>query len=315
MLQDMTPPFGQYADSSEAPGYVKYSIFYLQPESAGDTGYVPLFKIPQIIYHDPNGKRDSVYDSESGLMVTPNTLTEEQFVAYFRPSWASDLLPYHPDYCRLKVMEANSAAYAWDRSMQSVDTFATANAAGYLNPFGQSVPLTGGSDPIAVNTNVKQDLQSAMMSYQNLQSPNATMTMWGLAVALVKCDGVSDSLSCTLKYSTGGTYPYGFNDPSLCAGDQDMAWRNFRQMYIQKKQDIVYKDLLAKPSGCTPANSRQLPNVPSISNPAWQPITPLPSPSCPVTSSMSRTVSKITSPISADLPLPVLGPVERSGFT
>ena len=273
MLQDMTPPFGQYADSSEAPGYDKYSIFYLQPESPGDTGYVPLFKIPQIVYHDANGKPDSVYDSESGLMVTPNTLTQQQFVAEFRPSWASDLLPYHPDYCRLKVMEANSAGYAWDRGMQSVDTFATAVSDGYVNPLNYQpfstatgIALAGSDDPLPTNNpNVYNDLKNAMASYQNLQNPNATMTMWGLAVALVKCDGVSDSLSCTLNYSTGGTYPYGFNDPSLCAGDQDMAWRNFRQMYIQKKQDIVYKDLLASPSGCTPANSRQYSSVPKIS--------------------------------------------------
>ncbi|HWB93838.1 MAG TPA: RHS repeat-associated core domain-containing protein [Puia sp.] len=268
MLQDMTPPFGQYADSSKAPANDEYSIFYAP---ASDTGYVPVFKLPEIVYHDDNGKPDSVYDAESGLMVTPNSLTKEAFVADFRPSWANDLLRYHPDYCRLTVMETDTASYRWDRGMQSLDTYDAAKAAGYLNPLNQSQPsgigLTGGSDPIA-GTGAKNDLQSATLSYQNIQKPNRTMTMWGLAVAMVKCANTTDD-GCVLHYAEGGgitpNYPYGFDDPTLCPGDKDMAWRNFRQMYLQKKQDLVYKDLLASPSGCTVANSRVYKSVPKIS--------------------------------------------------
>ncbi len=45
-----------------------------------------------------------------------------------------------------------------------------------------------------------------------------------------------------------------------------MAWRNFRQMYLQAKQDKVYKDLLANPTGYTWANSRISRSVPKISD-------------------------------------------------
>ncbi len=205
MLQDMTPPFGQYADSSELPAADKYSIFYI---AASDTGYVPVFKLPQIVYQDANGKPDSVFDVESGLMVTPNTLTVAQFVANFRPTWANALLPYHPDYCRLQVMESNSAGYAWDRGMQSLDTYAAAVSAGYLNPLNYQpfstttgIPLAGADDPLPTNNpNVYNDLKNQMASYKNIQHPNATMTIWGLAVAMVKCSGKSDSVSCTLGY-------------------------------------------------------------------------------------------------------------------
>jgi len=276
MLQDMTPPFGQYADSSFADDYDKYSIFYIQKSSSGpnDTGYVPLFKIPEIVYHNANGKPDSVYDAKSGLMVAPNMLTKEEFVANFRSSWANDLLPYHPDYLRLQVMVKDSAGYNWDRGMGAVDTYAAAVAAGYLNPSNYSgfvtatgIPTVGSGDPLlAGNTNVKNDVQGAMTSYQNLQNPNKTMTMWGLAVSMVKCANAAPNSGCVLNYDKDDNkFPYGFEDPSLCTADKDMAWRIFRQMYLQKKQDFVYKDLLASPSGKT-ANSRQYTSTPKISS-------------------------------------------------
>ncbi|HVU99126.1 MAG TPA: RHS repeat-associated core domain-containing protein [Puia sp.] len=274
MLQDMTPPFGQYADSSRGPAEDQYSIFYLKPSSssATDTGYVPVFKLPAVRYLDANGKPDSVYDVQSGLMLSPNSLTKEQFVADFRPSWAEALLPYHPDYCRLQVMITDSGGYSYDRKMQSVDTYDAAVAAGYVNPlnlsdFNAATGISyGPADPLPTNNpHVYDDLKKKIGSYMTLQKYPANMNMWGVAVAMVKC-GTDEA--CFLSYSTDrvhGTYKYGFDNTSLCDGDKDMAWRNFRQMYLQAKQDIVYNDLLTKPSPCTVFNTRVYNSEPSTS--------------------------------------------------
>jgi len=85
MLQDLTPPFGQYADTTKRPTDDIYSIFY---QRANDISFVPVYKLPAIVYKDDNGNPDKAYNAQSDLMVDPNTLTVSQFVQAFRPSWA-----------------------------------------------------------------------------------------------------------------------------------------------------------------------------------------------------------------------------------
>jgi RHS repeat-associated protein len=266
MLTDMTPPYGQYADSSQAPGFDKYSIFFI---GKNDTAYVPVYQLPQIVYLDVNGRPDSVYNAESGLMEAPNTLSKENFVANFRPSWANALLLYHPEYCRLQALQDNNSSLLWDRKMQSDDTYAQALADGFLNPtnltgtpFGSN---TANPDPLAVsNSSIANSLNSQLKNYAKAQGiPNFSMSMWGLAVETVKCSGATDA-TCALNYKTPS---YGFDDPTMCDGDKDMAWRSFRQLYQQAKQDLFLKSsIITNPSNCHPANSRQYTSEPKISD-------------------------------------------------
>ncbi len=67
MLADMTPPYGQYADTLLAANGDKYSIFYIPPSDSAD--YVlPYSNSQQIVYHDENGNPDSVYlNQNSGI--------------------------------------------------------------------------------------------------------------------------------------------------------------------------------------------------------------------------------------------------------
>jgi len=123
MLADMTPPFGQYADTTRDINKDPYSIFYAP---LTDTNYIPVYKLAAVQYKDADGKPDSVYNIQSNLMVDPNSLSTIQFVQNFRSSWAYALLPYHPEYCKLLALQAQKPSGIWDRKVQNIDDYQTA---------------------------------------------------------------------------------------------------------------------------------------------------------------------------------------------
>ncbi len=247
MLQDMSPPYGQYADTLLAQNADLYSIFYIPPKDSAD--YIPVYKLPQVVYLDDNGNPDSVYLQQSGLMVEPNSLTPAQFVQNFRSSWANALLPYHPEYCRLQVLQTNNSSLFYDRRMEAIDAYQQAVDSGFINPTNDAafpVANTGNIDPFTSQQGAA--LNSQLENYQSVQGN--TMSMWSLACSMVKCDSLGSN-SCPAHYATISNT---FQTPDMCTADKDMAWRYFREMYLGSKQTIFNKALLANPAGCTPAN-------------------------------------------------------------
>ncbi|WP_207513814.1 EndoU domain-containing protein [Longitalea luteola] len=254
MLQDLTPPYGQYADTTKENGEDIYSIFYIDPKK--EFTYDPVFKLEGVVYRDANGQPDKVYNLQTNLMVEPNALTKLEFTQNFRTSWAEALLPYHPEYCKLKVLESLKASNVWDRRMEKVDNYHDAIDSGYLNPTGiQSLsgkyPIKASNlDPfISLRPDKKAELETRLNQY--LQLKNGPMVnMWSMANAIVKCD--SGNTACVSYYHNNGNQSRNF-DPSWCDGDLDQAWQTFRQLYLAAKQDIINK-LVNNPTGCTPLN-------------------------------------------------------------
>ena len=267
MLQDMSPPFGQYADTSLAAGTDKYSIFYIKP---GDTtGYAPIFKLPAVRYTDDNGNPDSIYNSISGIMVEPNSLTADQFVQNFRPSWANALLPYHPEFCKLQALQANRPSDLWSRKMEAIDNYEDAYNQGLLNPTGNTALsprfYIGSIDPLMQNAAVRSALDAKMLTYQPAAGQNGAMSMWALACAMVSCD--SGSTTCINKYAnSGSTIPsIVFDTTLMCTGDRDQAWKNFRELYLGAKEAIFNQLVISKVS-CTPANNRVYTSEPATAD-------------------------------------------------
>jgi RHS repeat-associated protein len=254
MLQDMTPPYGQYADTSLAKNGDKYSIFFI-PHSEEDT-YVPVFKLNTLQYKDLNGNPDSVYIVESEQLVKPNTLSMSQYVQNFRSSWAEVLLPYHPEYCKLLVMESHRASNQWSRRMEAVDNFRDARSLGYLNPTGNSefpYPIVSANvDPFAATPALKTELEKKLKIYLKRGQPpfynDDPLTMWGMACMMARCD--TENEDCIEFFTQANNV---FDTTNMCDGDLDMAWRYFRQLYLMVKQDQLNK-LVNNPTGCTPAN-------------------------------------------------------------
>jgi len=253
MLQDLTPPYGQYADSILAHNSDVYSIFYIRKDDS--LSYTPVFRLPAVHYLDDNGNIDSVYDPISGLMALPNQLSMTQFVQNFRPSWANALLPYHPEYCKLQALQAQQPSNIWDRQMEQIDDYPTAYAQGYLNPTGNTAfniygINTSNIDPLSKeSTTIKNALEDKLRTWLPAQGQNPIMSMWALACVMVKCD--SSDTKCVASFAN--TPSKNFDPATMCDGDRDMAWRNFRQMYLGAKQDVMYDQVINKVS-CTPVN-------------------------------------------------------------
>jgi RHS repeat-associated protein len=250
MLQDMTPPYGQYADTAIAKNGDKYSIFFIPPTDS--LNYVPVYKLDAVQYKDANGNLDSVYNLQSDLLVEPGSLSRSQFVQNFRTSWAEALLPYHPEYCKLLALEALRPSNLWDRRMEAIDNFRDARDLGYLNPTGNTLfpyPIVPGNiDPLSATPVHKTTLENKLKKYLTAAGGNPDLSMWALACVVTKCD--SGDVACVSFYANPANI---FDTTAMCDGDLDMAWRNFRQLYLNFKNDIV-TTLVKKPAGCTPLN-------------------------------------------------------------
>ena len=260
MLQDMTPPYGQYADSSSSVIHTDvYSIFYIKPNVT--TSFTSVYQYPGIVYLDANGNRDSVYDITSGLKVVPNSLSVSQFVQDFKPSWASALLPFHPEYCRLLAYQALKGSLLYNRQMEQVNDYATASALGYLNPTGNTTsPFTlfgsntSNKDPFtSEGTNaasLTRTLESKMVSYNNISNV-AFLNIWGAACAEAHCASATKACVDLFWQTTEGAGVNNIFNPSvLCTSDMDMAWKYFREMYIMTKQDVIDQYILAQVKPC-----------------------------------------------------------------
>ncbi|HEU4553601.1 MAG TPA: RHS repeat-associated core domain-containing protein [Chitinophaga sp.] len=230
MLMDMSAPSGQYANIDKID---QYSIFY----TTGDA-HPRAYQDETLVYRDEAGKPDLVYDERFGAYVTPQKLIPEQFAAKFKPSWAATLLPLHPEYCKLLELEKYKNSYSWDGAFESVDTYAEAKAAGYLNPTGGvtgpfvNYPANGKDALLQDWPDLQSELENKMENY--VVASDGTFNIWSVAVASIKCKEGDNG--CKVAYQNARP---AFDENALCTGDLDMAWRAFRGIYLQIKHDML----------------------------------------------------------------------------
>jgi YD repeat-containing protein len=250
MLLDLTPPSGQYADTSATILYQNvpydnsgFSIF----NKLDDGTY--KYQHPSIPYLDDEGNPDSVQNT-SGILVAPEQLSKDEFVANFKDSWANALLDKHPEYHLLQYYDTLSASLKWDDDFQNTNTYADAVAKGYLNPTGNTTQLPASNytpqnvDPLygltaidavtgnAIGTEARTKIEDSLFNYSLPPgSGYSTITKWNLATITTKCHDTSGT-SCFNTY-----YPpqNAFDTASLCTGDLDMAWRTFQMFYENTK--------------------------------------------------------------------------------
>ncbi len=256
MLQDMIPPYGQYADTSVNGRDDVFNIFWVDPQDS--IKYVPVFRLDEITYLDEVGQPDLVYNMQSNLMVDPGSLSKLEFAQSFRTSWAEALLPYHPEYCKLKALESFKASNVWDRKMEAVDNFRDARDSGYLNPTGLSgsvVPYPSNEalrDPFVTSGpgSLRLLLENKMKNYMTLKN-GTVVNMWAMANIVAKCN--EGNAACVDYYNN--THAHNF-DTTWCGGDLDLAWQSFRNIYLATKQEIInaYINTSSVVTNCTPDN-------------------------------------------------------------
>jgi RHS repeat-associated core domain len=239
MLMDMTPSSGQYANIDNAGDAL--SIFYYYVDN-GDTVKPKYQDVTG--YRDENGNIEMVYDEVVGKMVPPQNLSAEVFAQKFKLSWAEALLPLHPEYCKLQRYEQLKSSHEWDRRFDETDTYAEALAKGYLNPTRQlNAPSsigTGGTDiadPLMAQYSTA--LTNALSNYRTLSG--GAVSMWSVATISAMCKEGSNSETCFQNYDNVNE---AFNPAAMCEAEMDMAWRAFRQMYLDVKRGLINKQWL-----------------------------------------------------------------------
>ncbi|WP_217603527.1 RHS repeat-associated core domain-containing protein [Chitinophaga sp. GbtcB8] len=242
MLQDMTAPSGQYANPDSTG---MYTIYYQATENA-----IPIYRRNDIVYLDEAGNPDLAYDA-SGMLVEPQQLLPTQFAEQFKPSWAAALLPFHPEYCKLTEYLKYDESNLWSRKMERIDTYAEAKAAGYLNPTGNAGFPFPVNDPDPLAATQKASLEAKLNQYIDRgtsQNPRY-LSMWSVATISIKCPD-NDNGTCANDYNTPAK---AFDESRLCEGDLNMAWRTFRQLYLNAKRSIM-ETLI--PQNCGPTESQ-----------------------------------------------------------
>lgn len=197
MLQDMTPPFGQYATEQdpEIPVNPMFSILYkafpnlrYRPYGIGPyisvtpsdytNAAVPYYKTPlspinfppylQPYYNTITGSRDlTAYEPNSTLVLSDVS----QFVNRFSDGWAYSMLRYHPEFNKLLVAQTYlQTSYRFDADLALVETWEDAVDKHYIND-GTSMSNINSSitmnDPFFKPGGYGNNLKSTMDAYIN----------------------------------------------------------------------------------------------------------------------------------------------------
>ncbi|MFN8272705.1 MAG: hypothetical protein U0U33_20765 [Chitinophagaceae bacterium] len=236
MLFDVTAPYGQYANPDSTQDV--FSIFHVV---SGQT-YL-LYQTPGIIYLNEYGNPDTVVN-DLGQRVTPDKLDVQQFARKFKTSWADSLLKYHPEYCKLHTrLENYQATLLWNKDFEKTDSYAAALSKGYINPFSGN---TTTDDPLGTLKNsVKDKWQTFIVD----SGKGLSMEQW--AVLNTKCTA-TDHACISTYFNT----PKNIADITTCTGEADMAWRNYRSLYLATKKKVI--DSLVNAPGCNPTTKQIL---------------------------------------------------------
>ncbi|MFB9844039.1 RHS repeat domain-containing protein [Mucilaginibacter ginsenosidivorans] len=231
----------------------------------------------------PDGSTTSPYDANFSPLF---------MVTYWKDSWASKFLPFHPEYCKLLFCYANSDYVYWDQRVQEQVTDAShleditipaaphsydrANAAWLadLDPF------FNGSGPGA---SLKSAFRNDLLQY--------SLNVLHNTVSSVK--NIEQTVDYLLYCSDPGASTNTLNDPNKdswenCVPDEncrvpDREWADYKTFYFQLKQK--YYDLLRAATTCAgqcrvgqPAALPQPGPCPANADFSVQPFSPLDTP-------------------------------------
>lgn len=247
MLADMMPYTGQYAQENAPTSgaitmYTKYNIF--STSNGVITG--PYYKAPadkdkvKKYYYDIN---DSIDINIHPDMLTPysklDTMSKSTFATAFTYSWANALLPYHPEYGRLKFAESNLVtAYDWIERFNLVNEYSRAVDSGFAftatsftgtpaDPFF----LLAGTDKAAMQNKISST------GYYN-------GSLWQAAYSSVVCKTELTDAGRQTCYTNATVMP---SLAALTTEQKDAVWNNFKALYTSVRDSMVTTWLLSRP--------------------------------------------------------------------
>ncbi len=267
MLHDLTPSSntmacGQYAQGGAGTAL---SIF---------GGSNSLVNYVNVVFHEADGTTVSKVYNTAGTEVNANQLSVQEFIDNFRPSWAMDLLPFHPEYCYLQFCQTNSASLLYDQQMMQVNTYDEACSLGLLKPLGAfsggngctNGPSASGCSFGCGSSNPDPFFTLGLSGYSSISLMQQEINTDYNSVGVLRINNApgawvtallppGQSTSSFNNNSTGKCAYYlaasivagaSFNTSTFCFGgnacDKNKQWRVFRGLYLSKKLKL-YENL------------------------------------------------------------------------
>jgi RHS repeat-associated protein len=257
MLEDMVPPMGQYAranvdlnhdgDTNDnwgtPPNQVQENGMTRPYNVLSNAGYpaplpftatAPYYKKPLTaagqpgVYQQAGGQKDPLAYEADGLTVL-NSLNA--FTSAFSEKWADGLLPYHPEYARLKYADANlQPAYLFDARLDDVDNWVQAQNLGYISSNAAAIV---NSDPFF--SGVGLPYRQTMIDYITTAWYSGK-NFWQMAYAGIACANEPAGSTCAANAPAN---PMNSLFVTRCTADKDYMWQIFKGLYIAVKNDFI----------------------------------------------------------------------------
>jgi hypothetical protein len=240
MLTDMVPYSGQYArETGAGTMFSKFNIF---SASGHPTFLQPFFKYPrQSLIGPVNYYLNPFNNADDGVQLARlQTMTKSDFFAEFKSSWSMSLLPYHPEFKKLKFAEDTLRSV-----FNYIDSLHTSVSTAF-NPIN--------SDPFYSVFSPGAD-KSLMRKYSDTTWQGGN-SMWQLAYAeAFGCKANSDNALRSTCFAnmpkqftaTGATVNNGTGSVTLTADLQSVAWGLYKAFYGQVRSDMVSKYISLRP--------------------------------------------------------------------
>lgn len=280
MLQDMTPPFGQYATYPAGETH-PYNIFNPNPPALSVlcppvTNLRHPYRYP--VDYDPStggvtcsttGYKNGygVVNFPTSKLLSPST-TPDTLIDAFEDSYAYSLLPYHPEFCKLKNAELHlKGTYRFAGRMQNTEAFNQAVMRGYINPSlttaGSAADYLMQKDSFFIKVGFSSQYYTEMYNAitSNYIAANTTcgspnISMWKLAQLSVFCHkemranagqtpGPGNCLTPSAAYQSCFSSLTNLPPSALshCDADMNMVWKNFKAMYLSLRNVLISRYL------------------------------------------------------------------------
>lgn len=276
MLMDMTPPGGQYARLNEGANLYQtrpFNIFNPSTQVSFCPPAIAPFRSP-VTFDITAGTVSCAtgYQNNYGLVTLTRGavagMVPEDFSDIFEESYANNLLPYHPEYCKLKFAENNlKGTYRFGERVQNTETWSQAISRGFIHTT-TSNPNTAAEymmlkDSFFIRIGASHPYFEKMRQAitENFIPANepcnaSALGMWKLAKYSVFCHKLIRENSS--QQLAGGCFevvgelrdclnlqnnlpPSSVNH---CEADMNMVWKSFKAFYLSYRNILISKYLV-----------------------------------------------------------------------
>ncbi|MBI5373721.1 MAG: hypothetical protein HZA79_16975 [Sphingobacteriales bacterium] len=241
MLADMVPYSGQYAlDSVGGTMYNKFNIFSNSGQGLYPQPYFqkPTYSLPVTAgrYYDAFGNVDSTV-----LPLRLSTMTRDEFESEFKDSWANSLLPYHPEYPKLKFAE-DSMRRVYN-FIDSADVIPVAINLVNADPFFSAAYATT-ADKNLIKKYSDTTWVGGKSMWQLSYGDAFGCPLYTDTVHQINCYNNMPKQLATI----GSSVNNGTAAVTLTATIQARAWDMYRSMYRTVRTDMVNKYISTRPN-------------------------------------------------------------------